>query len=60
MAPVSLLGIALFPDQAEQAKPAAKADEALYKAKITNGNRVQPLPIFDRLSGKMLNKEKNS
>ena len=54
------LGIALFPDQAKDRQSLLqKADEALYKAKITNGNRVQLYySIFDRLSGKMLNKEK--
>jgi diguanylate cyclase (GGDEF)-like protein/putative nucleotidyltransferase with HDIG domain len=53
-------GIALFPDHTgDKQGLLQKADEALYKAKITKGNRVQLYySIFDRLSGQMMNKEK--
>jgi diguanylate cyclase (GGDEF)-like protein len=51
------LGIALFPDHAEDIESLMqKADEALYKAKMTKGNRVQVYySVFDRLSGKKFN-----
>jgi diguanylate cyclase (GGDEF)-like protein len=51
------LGIALFPDHAEDLESLVqKADEALYKAKMTKGNRVQVYySVFDRLSEKKLN-----
>lgn len=54
------LGIAFFPDHAEDKQGLLqKADEALYKAKIKKGNCVQLYySIFDRLSGQMLDKEK--
>lgn len=47
-------GIALFPDHAEELEGLVqKADEALFKAKMTKGNRVQVYySVFDRLSGK--------
>jgi len=53
-------GVALFPDHAEdQQSLLQKADDALYKAKITKGNRVQLYySIFDRLSGRIAYKEK--
>ena len=61
METVSLTGYCPVPGSGQgQTKPAAKADEALYKAKITNGNRVQLYFHFRSPSGKMLNKEKNS
>lgn len=54
------LGIALYPDQAEDPKSLIqKANEALYQVKITRGNRVQLYySIFDRISGEKLKTEK--
>ena len=55
------LGIAFYPDHAEDKQGLLqKADEALYKAKIKKGNCVQLYySIFDRLSGQLLDKEKD-
>ncbi|GEM_PF-413086 len=48
------LGIAVFPDHADSLEQLVqKADEALYKAKMTKGNRTQLFySIFDRIGGK--------
>jgi len=55
------LGVAIFPDQADDPESLIqKANEALYKVKITRGNRVQLYySIFDRISGEKLKTEKD-